>query len=111
MSHNDVINAYEEVLNTLKRHDKTEKDVLWVGTDEWRYDSTDLKTIFGFEYEYSAYETPFNPKIVIVGSDWWLEIIKHEDGHMYDSDWWWEFKALHKCPQSIVPTESCYDEE
>jgi len=93
-------NLLKETIRTLEENSKSEKDVLWVGTDEWFTSWGKFKELSDFEYDDGFGGEQINLKLKIVGEDFWLE--RHE----YDGSEWWEFKSLPQKPNTfkeIIP--------
>lgn len=82
-----MVNLLQEVIECLKKHGKTEDQVLCVGIEGVFYTSwTQFKQAANFDY-YNGYgRVRINACLVIKGSDWWLERAE------YDGAEWWEFK-------------------
>lgn len=114
------MNLLTETLKVLEENGKSPKDVLWVGfpdsldsyesakflPDDAKYGTKinpeigtwdDFKKLADRQYDDGYGGAEVNEKLLIVGSDWWLE--RHE----YDGSEWWEFKTLPKKPDGAGP--------
>lgn len=90
-----MANFYEETLRVLKSNGKTPNDIRWIGTDDKRFLTTDIKHLFNFEYNNGFGLESINRDLKVVGDDWWLE--RHE----YDGSEWWEFKTMPSKPTKV----------
>ena len=82
-------NFQKETLNALKENGKTWEDVRFVQNEKFSVQDLDVffKSMdFCYDSDYGG--DVIEPKLVIVGDDWWLE--RHE----YDGASWWEFKKI-----------------
>ena len=84
------MNLLEETIEVMVQHNKTECDVLWVGSGRGEYEIgwNKFKSIADFGYDGGFGGQEIAKDLVVVGKDWWLE--RHE----YDGSEWWEFKTL-----------------
>jgi hypothetical protein len=90
----DQISFHTEIIDTLKKYNKTVNDVIFV-TDSKHYChfSDFLNTIKNYTYNDSWGIPYINLNLKIVGEDWWLE--RGE----YDGSEWWEFKTMPTKPE------------
>ena len=89
-------NLLEETEGVLNRHNKTFKDIVWVGTKDHYVDKKKFLELSDINYDggYGAQEVADN--LLIVGDNWWLE--RHE----YDGSEWWEYKELPIKPNKKI---------
>lgn len=91
-------NLLTETIETLKNHDKTPTDVLWLGSKEAHFNWEIFRQLADESYDdgYGCAEVAEN--LCVVGDNWWLE--RHE----YDGREWWEYKELPIKPlEEAVP--------
>jgi hypothetical protein len=82
------MNLLEETLDVLKENNKTESDVLWVGSEDYGYFNwEDFKELASQECKRVATD------LVVVGKDFWLE------RYIDNVSEWWEFKHYPKKPK------------
>jgi len=93
---NKGCNLLKETLNHLTHRNKSEKDVIWVGTLHVKTTWEDFKLISDTYYDdgYGAQEVARD--LLIVGDGWWLE--RHE----YDGSEGWSYKETPKIPTKNV---------
>lgn len=91
------MNFLEETLTKLQNFGKTEKDIKWVGCDQFKTSWEQFKKHANFNYDNGYGGVEINPKIVICGEDWWL--CRGE----YDGSEWWEYKTLPQEPTENLP--------
>jgi hypothetical protein len=88
------INLYLETVEILGKHNKTLKDIQWVGTEEASIDKDrffeEAKKI---EYDNGYGGTYIATDLIIVGADWWLS--RGE----YDGSEWWAYNILPQRPK------------
>ena len=89
-------NLLEETIEVLKNNNKTEEDVLWVGTKEEKATWNNFRAIADVNYDSGFGGQEVAEDLIIVGKDWWLE--RHE----YDGSEWWEFKSQPKEPDNSI---------
>ena len=89
------MNLYNEVIEELKDHKKTVKDIIFIACDN-KLISVDefMGYARNFDYDEGFGTNYVNPALIIVGDNWWLE--RHE----YDGSEWFEFKTI-----PVKPTE------
>ena len=85
---NRMTNLLTETYVELLRNGKLTTDVLWVGTLKSYTDWETFYNTASIEYNSGFGGQEINPRLLVVGDDWWLE--RHE----YDGSEWWEFKCL-----------------
>ena len=96
-----MTNLLQETLDTLKQHDKTPSDVLWVGAPAYGYMTWDEYAAIADVNYYSGYGSQEVAKdLVIVGKGWCME--RGE----YDGSEWWDFKTPPKKPKHHRPAKS-----
>ena len=89
-------NLLKETLEILKRNNKTENDVKWVGTTTHKTTWKDFKKNADVDYD-SGYGSPkVAQDLLVVGENWWLE--RDE----YDGSEWWDYKDLPKEPTETI---------
>ena len=79
------MNLLVETLALLIEHNKSEKDILWVGCKEFYTDWKNFKKLANTEYDNGFGSPSVAEDLIIVGKDFWLE--RHE----YDGYEWWEY--------------------
>lgn len=95
-------NLYEETLEALQKHGKTEKDVLMVVGYPFYTDWEHFRLNSKFYYDNGFGCPEINTNLKIVGNTWWLERSE------YDGSEWWVFKeninanGLQKCAPANV---------
>lgn len=90
-----MINFLQETTAVLKAHDKDWDDVIWVGTPEFCIPLDEfLALIKDIEYDDGYGVNEINERLIIVGSNWWLERF------VYDGKEKWVFKTM--------PTKPCF---
>lgn len=87
-----MANLLDETIETLKINGKTEKDVLWVGCNNFYTTWEHFKSVADIEYDEGFGGQQIATDLLVVGDNWWLE--RGE----YDGSEWWEFKELPKHP-------------
>jgi hypothetical protein len=95
MGRNDR-NLLEETINKLENKNKTENDILWIGTDEWYCTWNEFKNLANFTYDSGYGGIEINSELLVVASDFWLERAEYDGGE------WWEFKQLPKKPDKHI---------
>lgn len=85
----------KETEEILTKHEKTWKDVRWIGDDRGCIDVKEFRKRADRRYDSGFGGQEVNPKLKVVGDDWWLE--RHE----YDGSEWWEFKELPVQPKIL----------
>lgn len=94
-------NLLDETLGHLTRAGLTEKDVLWVGTQngEKSISWKSFAKLANIDYDSGYGGEEIRLDLVVVGKNWWLE--RHE----YDGSEWWEFKKL---PIEVINPKRMY---
>jgi hypothetical protein len=89
-----LVNLLDETLEVLKKYGKNEKEVEWVGSEEWGWFTwEEFKEVARDVWYDNGYGTEeIATDLVVVGSDWWLE------RHGYDGKEWWVFKTKPRRP-------------
>lgn len=82
-----MTNLLLETLAVLKKHNKTEEEVIWVGTDKEMTIFENFKKQADLVYDEGFGNIEIDTSLVIVGKNWWLERAE------YDGSEWWVFKA------------------
>lgn len=96
-------NLLKETLEVLKRNNKQESDVKWVGTRFHKTTWENFKKSADVNY-YSGYGSPeVSQSLLVVGDNWWLE------RHQHDGSEWWEFKQLPIEPTVTVESLTVLD--
>lgn len=95
-----MINLLNETIKVLKKNEKSENDVLWIGCKEFKTDWKHFSEIANTEYDNGYGGTKIDMELLIVGEDFWLE--RHE----YDGSEWWEFKQMPKKPNKTYNFKS-----
>ena len=88
-------NLLQETIKKLKEYQKTERDILWVGSEDFGWFTwEDFKELADTEYNsgYGTQEVAID--LLIVGKDFWLE---RKD---YDGAEWWELKTMPCKPEN-----------
>lgn len=85
-------NLKNETIQILHEHNKTPKDVRWVGCYSYRIPTDDFWKLADKEYDDGYGSAEVASDLLVVGDDWWLE--RGE----YDGSEWWEFKQMPSCP-------------
>ena len=85
-------NLLKETKKKLSIHNKTPKDVLWIGTKDGSEAMNwgEFVKIADFEYDNGYGEAWIYLNLVVVGKGWWLERFE------YDGSEWWEYKEPPK---------------
>jgi hypothetical protein len=90
-----LVNLLEETLEVLREHGKSEKDVEWVGSEEWGWftweDFKEIAKDVWYDNGYGIEEVAID--LVVVGKNWWLE------RKSYDGAEGWAFKTKPKKPK------------
>lgn len=94
------MNLLEETISVLTEHNKTEKDVLWVGNDEIYTTWENFKSIANIDYDNGFGGQEVAIDIMIVGSNWWLSRSE------YDGSEWWDFHTKPRKPRRQVTLTS-----
>jgi len=82
-------NLLQETIKKLKEYQKTERDILWVGSEDFGWFTwEDFKKLADTEYNSGHGTQEVASDLLIVGKDFWLE---RRD---YDGAEWWEFKTM-----------------
>jgi len=89
-------NLLEETLAILEKNGKTEKDVVWVGTQTQKTTWDKFQRVANKIYDDGFGAQAVAEEIMVVGKNWWLE--RHE----YDGSEWWEYKELPKEPTETI---------
>lgn len=87
-----MTNLLKETIQKLNENNKTENDILWVGSENYKTTWEHFKTISDIEYDSGYGGNEISMDLLIVGKDFWLE--RHE----YDGSEWWEYKQMPKEP-------------
>lgn len=99
------MNLKNETLQELYEHGLGQKDIRWVGCQEFCIDIDRFFQLADREYD-SGYGAPeVAVDLLIVGENWWLE--RHE----YDGSEWWEFKQLPAMPSHYTTVNSVFAQE
>ena len=85
-------NLLEETLEALRRNNKQESDVRWVGTRSYKTTWEVFKKNANVKYDNGYGLAQVVESLLVVGENWWLE---REE---YDGTEWWVYKALPKEP-------------
>lgn len=88
-----MINLLKETMEILKEHNKTFKDVRWIGGDDFTISVESFKVLADKEYDNSYGSPEIATDLKVVGDDWWLERSE------YDGSEWWEFKTMPARPR------------
>ena len=96
-------NLKDETIEMLREHGKSEKDVVWTGTD-----TEEIPIELFWKYADKYYDDGYggnevNSRLLVVGNDWWLE--RHE----YDGAEWWEYKQLPERPKEKTDSNIIFD--
>jgi hypothetical protein len=98
-----MINLLEETIEYLKRHNKTLKDVLFCGGNEYKFSVKKFKKLANIKYDNSYGTQIIARDLKVYGEDWWLE--RHE----YNGAEWWEYKSFNnelptkdKTPKALI---------
>ena len=76
----------DETLEVLKAHNKSEKDVEWVGnTEQYAITWDEFKKIADVDYDSGYGSAEIAGDLILVGKDFWLT--RGE----YDGSEWWEY--------------------
>lgn len=79
-----IINFYRETVETLEKHNKSIKDIQWIGTKEATIDPyLFLKEAKKTEYDNGYGGIYIATDLIIVGDKWWLS-----RGASDGSEWW-----------------------
>ena len=90
------MSLYEETLEALKENNKTFKDVLWIGGEDFEISKENFIELAKIsEYDNGYGYQMVAEDLVVVGNDWWLE--RGE----YDGSEWWDFKTMPSRPNNI----------
>ena len=104
-----IVNLLEETLKVLKTHDKSPKDVLWVGNEFHKTTWVGFESVANITYDNGYGGNEIASDLLIVGDCWWLE--RGE----YDGSEWWDFKTLPKCESNefkkLVSVRESWDSE
>jgi hypothetical protein len=85
------MNLLAETIEVLKRHDKTQSDVVWCGNEEFGFFHwEDFVGIANIEYDSGFGSSKVADDLLIVGKDFWLT--RHE----YDGSESWDFHTYPK---------------
>lgn len=88
-------NLLQETIKKLKEYQKTERDILWVGSEDFGWFTwEDFKELADTEYNSGHGTQEVASDLLIVGKDFWLE---RRD---YDGAEWWEFKVMPCKPEN-----------
>lgn len=98
-----MINLLDETICELVANGKDSDDVLWVGDKDGYTTWSEFVSKADEEYDNGYGGNEVQDKLVIVGSDWWLE--RGE----YDGSEWWEFKSLPKKPSGVKKLANLFD--
>jgi hypothetical protein len=95
------INFLEETIDELLRHDKSTKDVHWIGIKDTAVRATwdEFAELANFDYDNGFGGNEINMNVIVVGDTWWLE--RHE----YDGKEWWEYKEKAMMPDPYFKLE------
>lgn len=85
-------NLLEETIQTLRAHNKTWNDVLWIGGSEFTISIEDFKRLANREYDDGYGSAEVAEDLKIVGKDWWLKRSE------YDGSEWWDYMTLPAKP-------------
>jgi hypothetical protein len=98
-----MINFLIETKEILKNHNKSSKDVLWVGNAESCISWQDFVKIANFEYDDGFGWAEIALDLLVVGDNWYLE--RHE----YDGSECWKYKEVPKKPvkNKFIITKFC----
>jgi hypothetical protein len=91
------VQLYKSIIECLERHTKSEKDILWVGSDDgslvltWQEFAPMAQNIYVGKHSYFVHLIPYN--LVVVGKDWYLERIH---GGRDNDEEQWKFRVIPK---------------
>jgi len=88
-----MINFLKETEDLLKKHKKKSTDVLFVSNGSTYVAYEEFVKQADFEYNNGYGRAMINKKLVIVGTNWWIE--RQE----YDGAEWWAFKTIPTKPK------------
>ena len=92
MKKNKGINLLKETLSVLKSNNKSEQDVLWVGTTDVKTTWEEFKKIANTYYDDGFGSQKVAYDLIIVGNNWWLERTE------YDGSESWSYKEIPITP-------------
>lgn len=92
-----TINFLKETINVLNEHNKTPKDIKWIGDFVYKIDWENFEKFADFEYDNGYGGIEILRSLKIVGEDFWLERAE------YDGSEWWEYKTFPAEPELELP--------
>ena len=98
-----MINLKDETIDVLRKHGKSEKDVVWAGTDTQEIPLDTFWKYADKHYDNGYGGNEVNSRLLVVGNNWWLE--RHE----YDGAGWWEYKRLPERPKEEADSNIIFD--
>ncbi|MCK4522057.1 MAG: hypothetical protein KAU20_05770 [Nanoarchaeota archaeon] len=81
------MNLLIETLQILEKNGKTEKDVKWIGNNNFHINFLTFKKFANEDYDNGYGRVEVTQSLVVVGDDWWLE------RYTYDGAEQWTFKT------------------
>lgn len=88
-------NLLSETMRALKEHDKSIKDVVWVGCEDFEIPIEDFVKLANTTYNDGYGSQEVAGDLIVCGDNFWLE--RGE----YDGSEWWEYKEYPKRPKEI----------
>lgn len=96
-----LTNLLTETLEYLEECNISEADILWVGTQEYKFTWEDFKRVADTLYDFTGRDWEVATDLMIVGDGWWLERIMELNEMEYPINGW-EFHCIPEEPEFSI---------